>query len=186
MENKTLRRAWLAFVFFTAALSFPVIVEEGTEAWLRWGHTVVILYQLFGWWAWLIPLSLSVSWWLYFYPPTRMVQSSKIDVETDFNPTMRRTEVRALLLLSPISKRIEKKEGAERANDYITHWLYEEIVSYDSNTRRAMKGVYTSSDVVSWLKEQEIALVRKTVVFWLCAVAVGAVCMFFLRRLFGF
>lgn len=131
------------------------------------------------WWlvAGLAAAVLFVTWWT---DPARKKSKIESDVDMDFNPTMRRTEVLALLMSSRMAKRAEKKEGSERANDYITHWLYEEMVKHDSNPRRAMKGVYTTPDALAWIRKQEFMLVCKTVLFWAaCVFAVGLLLFLF-------
>ena len=59
-------------------LVFPVAVEEGTEAWLRWlgildiqsvVDAVNILYQQYGPWSMLLAVAVSFVWWFYWYPP---------------------------------------------------------------------------------------------------------------------
>ena len=69
---KILQYFWGLLVFATVVLTLPVAVEEGFEAWLRWGGSAVnFLYPYLGPWGMLIPAVLGVGWLLVYSPTSR-------------------------------------------------------------------------------------------------------------------
>ena len=68
------RRQFLSFLGITAMwlLTLPVAVEEGVPAWRRWLSESDVLYNMIGpWgpWAFALPITLTLAWVLYWYPP---------------------------------------------------------------------------------------------------------------------
>ncbi len=136
-----------------------------------------MLYSLIGPWALLIPISLTVAWWLYFYPPWKKSttegkhtpQAQLINLEDKLLAEERarirearmqkrlktgipKSEVIARLFDSALAEKAEKEGGPKLVNERVNQWLHQMA---EDGPEFVSHGCYNDLYVDRWIAEQE-------------------------------